>query len=293
MGTRRWLVPTLLILSIAAGVALWIYGASFYTTNPWDRPEHPQHDLLRSSGLGGHGLGLLGTFIILINLSFLVRRHVKAFRRFGALRTWMDSHVITGLLGPLLIVFHSAFHPRSTVAIISAASLGVLVVTGIVGRFIYAMVPHTVAGAEMGRADLEKRLAAASEHLAAFLTKEDPLWARMDALSRRPRVIPKTKIGCLLMLPWYLMSATLVRLRLRSVVWAARQVFPASDSQAIVDIRDMVVIRERLHTLQVYRELLRWWRGMHRIFAVSMIVTVIIHVGVVLYFGYGLPEVGA
>jgi len=278
MTRARLVALAWLALATAIAIYLWARGADYYTTHPWDRGAHPDDATLRSSGAWGHGLGIAGTGLILLNLTFMLRRRVKAMRRFGALRLWMDMHVVTGLLGPLLVLFHTAFLPQTLIAIIAAISLIVLVITGIVGRFIYAMVPRTIAGAESGPEEVQARLDAARAHVAACVAPGDPLWGELDRLGVDPRV-PRSTLGCLLLLPHALTSTALVRLRLRALSRAHSGVM-------LEDLRELVITRRRLHTLGLYRRLLAWWRGLHRVAALVMIVTMIVHVVVALYLGY-------
>ena len=274
-----------MLLGLGLAVALWLYGADFYTTHPWDRTMHADYEELRSAGGYGHGVGLAGTALILLNLTFMLRRRISSWRRFGALRLWMNMHVVTGLVGPLLVVFHTAFYPRTTVAIVAFASLGVLVVTGLIGRFIYAMIPHTLAGAEMGPEELEARLDEAHAQLARAASPEDPVWPTLDRLAQASLVTPRTTLGLLLALPLTGLSNLALRLRLYRL---SRVRTDLSWS----DLRDIVLLRRRLHALTLYRRLLRWWRALHRAFALVMIVTMTIHVAVLLYLGY-VPGVGS
>ena len=57
------------------------------------------------------------------------------------MRVWLDIHVFTGLTAATLVTFHSAFQLRTPIATISAASLGIVVLTGLIGRFLYALAP--------------------------------------------------------------------------------------------------------------------------------------------------------
>ncbi|TNF28241.1 MAG: hypothetical protein EP329_18250 [Deltaproteobacteria bacterium] len=285
MTRTRLYSLTFAALMIGIALALWLEGSSFYMTHPWDRSMHPGYDALRSGGSWGFAEAIVGTALILLNLTFMLRRRLKAMRRFGALRLWMNMHVVTGLVGPLIVVYHTAFYPRTTVAITAFVSLGVLVLTGVIGRFIYAMVPHTVAGAEMGMGELEARLTEARDHLATVARPDDPLWQKLDQLSRQPLVTPKSSLGCLLLLPYTLVATAGLRLRL----WSLRRSRRDVDWH---DVYDIVRIRRRLHTLQLYRRLLRWWRALHRVFALVMVVTLTVHVVILMYLGY-VPGVGA
>ena len=273
----------------AAAAGLWFYGADFYLTDPWDRMDHPDFARFRSSGSWGHGLGIVGTIVILVNLTFLLRRHLRSFRRFGPLRAWMDMHVFSGLVGPVLIVYHSAFLPRTWMAITAAVALGILVVTGVVGRFILSMIPRSVAGAELGRGELERNLEAARAHLMEHLGEDDPVWATLDRLSRAPLHIPRTKLGCLGLLPVFMAQTWVLGLRVRRLGRSLSDRLGGTQDERAVrldSVRELTVVRKRLHVLNVYRELMRWWRGLHRICAVIMVVAASVHVGVATYFGY-------
>jgi len=106
---------------------------------PFDRlAEHPRHPSLRPSGPKGHWLGLIGTLLIGANLAYMARRRLRVMQRVGSLRAWMAVHVIAGLGGAGFIVLHSALTLRSDAARYASYALGVLVATGIVGRWIYA-----------------------------------------------------------------------------------------------------------------------------------------------------------
>ena len=60
------------------------------------------------------------------------------------MKTWLNLHVFTGLFGSLSILFHSAFQFRTPIALVTAISLGVVVVTGIAGRYLYALTPRPI-----------------------------------------------------------------------------------------------------------------------------------------------------
>jgi len=279
--TRTW-TAFFVALAIGIALALWLEGQDFYLTHPWDRAAHPDHHSLRSSGAWGHGIGIAGTALILLNLTFMARRRLKSMRRFGALRLWMNMHVVTGLLGPMIVVFHTAFEWRTAIAMIALASIGLLVLTGILGRFIYAMIPHTVSGAEMGREELEQRLAEARAQLDSAAPPGDPLWQAIDKLSDKPLFVPRSSVGCLFLLPYSITSNTWLRLRL-GLLGRVRKDWHAVHHA----VTDFVLIRRRVQTLALYRKLLAWWRGLHRVAALVMVVTMTIHVVVLLYLGYG------
>lgn len=149
---RRWAPAALLwTLAILVLVAVWTMGPDYWRlalTGAEARFDHPDYAVLRASGSRGHLLGIAGITLILLNLAYLMRRHLPALGRAGALRHWMTAHVFTGLLGFALIAFHAGFHGGNTFTTVAFATLALLVLTGVVGRTVYASVHHDRRGDE-------------------------------------------------------------------------------------------------------------------------------------------------
>ena len=154
-SARTAVLFVVLALSVLAYL-LWDLGEDFYLSDLEARVEHSAYETMRPGGLVGHGYGIIGTILILANLLYLARRRLARWS-LGSMATWLNLHVLTGLTGSLLILFHSAFQFRTPIALVTAASLGVVVVTGIAGRYLYAWTPLP------DRAALEQALASLDE----------------------------------------------------------------------------------------------------------------------------------
>ncbi|GMV39097.1 MAG: hypothetical protein AMXMBFR64_08130 [Myxococcales bacterium] len=287
---RKLFVAALLLVGAGTAAVLAERGWDYYGMNAWERAERPDLATLGSSGAAGLAYGIAGTALILVNLTYLLRRHVPFMRQAGSLRTWMELHVLTGLLGPLLVLFHSAFELRTELATGALSALGVLVVTGIVGRYIYAQVPRTVSGAEAGPQALSVRADQAEAALARALGPGSPHLDAIRALAGRENPVPRSRLLCLLMLPVISARTLGVRLAIRSLGRRiARDCESGVDTGAVLaDLEDVVLIRQRLQALETFRELMRWWRGLHRAFAILMFAAALVHIAVVTALGYGL-----
>ncbi len=139
----RWLLPATLAVALAGVIAYLAWrGGDYYWLALERKPEHPDFRALRPSGSYGHGLGMLGGLLVFANLSYLIRRRLQHLP-LGAMPVWLDIHAFTGLLAATLIAFHSAFQLRSQLATITAVALVVVVITGLIGRFLHALLPPT------------------------------------------------------------------------------------------------------------------------------------------------------
>ena len=70
---------------IGISAALAYRGWSFYQLSLEDRIEHPDYRALRPSGVIGNGYGWVAALLVVMNLSYLVRRRL-ASARLGSMR---------------------------------------------------------------------------------------------------------------------------------------------------------------------------------------------------------------
>jgi len=96
---------------ILASIFLLAYfGRSYYQLPISERPFHPNYELFKPSGLLGHGLGIIGTLIILIGLfGYMARKRMKIFARVGVLKYWLEFHIFLCTLGTVFVLFHTTF----------------------------------------------------------------------------------------------------------------------------------------------------------------------------------------
>ncbi len=157
----------ILALGAALVVTLMVVAWAFVFRDYYQLPSHERvassrHAWLRPSGIVGLTLGLLAAGLILTNLTYLIRRRPTSPIRWGSLRSWMTSHVATGILSLVLALAHSAFDPRDTVGGHALILLVVLVSTGAIGRYFYAYVPRAANGRELALEEIHASLAALS-----------------------------------------------------------------------------------------------------------------------------------
>jgi len=258
---------------------LWLFGGDFYLSDMQSRVEHVDYEALRPGGLVGHGYGIIGTVLILANLLYLARRRLARFS-LGSMATWLNLHVLTGLVGSLLILFHSAFQFRTPIAVVTAASLGVVVVTGIAGRYLYALTPQPDRAAleeALGSLDaLVPGCSARVHHALAIheVTRVDthqfllmklaavPKWVR-DARSRGFLVSYVIEDA-----PVHTVLEPKERRRFRKAKRAVRK----------YATREVVAVGAS--------SLLQSWRGFHRLLAAILVLIVPVHIAVAWIYGY-------
>jgi hypothetical protein len=185
-------------------------------------------------------------------------------------------------MSPLVIAFHAAFQSNNGLATATAASLAIVVSTGIVGRFIYGLVPVS-GGRTLELADLlgrwERERDALHAHLAPGADR-----GPVDGLIARLAEAPAG--GSLLALFARLPGdAVGLRLRLRGV----RSSF--GDAGAYREFRRevlrLVQLRRQVGFYRGLKSLLSGWRLFHASLAVFLVLVIAAHIGLALYLGYG------
>ncbi len=141
-----WIVQTAVVGIFAGFMA---YHWDYYGLPRVDRPFHAAHEQLRSSGFTGLWMGVGAATLFVLNLGYLVRKRLVRINWLGALRHWMNIHVVTGIVGAGCVAVHMAMAPSSTMGTLALFALCVTVVTGIVGRTIYIRVPRSAEGREL------------------------------------------------------------------------------------------------------------------------------------------------
>ncbi len=107
------------------------------------------------SGIG-YFLGVVGGVMMLLMLLYPVRKHMQLARNWGPLRYWFMLHMIFGIGGPALILFHSTFHVKSLNAGVALFSMLLVAASGIIGRFIYKRIHHGLYGRKSNLEELQQ-----------------------------------------------------------------------------------------------------------------------------------------
>jgi dihydropyrimidine dehydrogenase (NAD+) subunit PreT len=267
-----WLLFTLFVTGMGA---LLLRGWQFYTLGVGERVDHEDFRALGPSSALGQAYGVAGTLLILTNLLYLVRRRFARLS-VGSLRAWLDVHAFTGLFGGMLVVFHSAFQVRSTISMITLGSLFIVIATGLIGRFLYALAP--------------KPDAARLQHQLRLLDHVGP--GMGQALSERVARLPRTET------PRCSLFAVLAALPRFSRELSQRRALIAQTAAYYAHHRRGEMQRfassltecTRLYSAEVRAAaataLLRSWRGVHRFSALLMISLVAMHIAIAWYYGF-------
>ena len=104
----------------------------------------------------GYWLGIVGAATMLMLLLYPLRKRFKSLRHLGSVKTWFRAHMLMGILGPTLILFHANFTLNSLNATVATLAMLVVVMSGLIGRYLYARIHMGLYGQ---RAETQQLLA--------------------------------------------------------------------------------------------------------------------------------------
>ncbi len=280
---HRIYIVTLVSIVALTAIFLAYNGVSYYSTSIEERFYHPAHNHFKPSGLYGHGLGIVGTLLILTGvISYIARKRYGFLSRFGRLKYWLEFHIFLCSLGPVMILFHTAFKFGGIVSI-AFWSMVAVVLSGVVGRFIYIQIPRTIEGRALSLNEVK----AMKTNLGDVLKSNYRLGeASLNAIAESARIPAGNEGGNLL--------AGIARKyfedkkTIKSIKKNLRQnKLPPKDVREVTKlVRNEMSLNNRIGRLQAMQKLFRYWHVAHLPFAIIMLVIVLIHVAITLAFGY-------
>ena len=111
----------------------------------WGWIERNEQHIVPETGVG-YWLGIVGGLMMLSMLLYSKRKKMRGSLPIGSVKVWFQAHMVLGVLGPLLILFHSNFQLKSTNSTLAMAAMLTVVLSGIVGRYFYSKIHSGLYG---------------------------------------------------------------------------------------------------------------------------------------------------
>lgn len=262
-------ISAMVVITLAITCYLFYTGYTYYNTALEERFYHPRHNWFKPSGIYGQGLGILGTFMIAFGVTiYIVRKRYNFLAKYIRLKYLLEFHIFLCTLGPILILFHTAFKFGGIVSV-AFWSMVAVVLSGVAGRFIYNQIPKTIEGRIMSIAEVKNmKTDLAAELHQKFKLESNTIEIVTNLISDENTEDKKKNLGYL-----------------RNVL--GRNDLPKAERKAILKmVKDEISLSKKIARLQTMQKLFKYWHVVHMPFAIIMLIVVIIHVGVTLAFGY-------
>jgi len=257
----------MVLILIVVSVYLIYNGYAYYNTSLEERFYQSDHELLKPNGLLGHGMGIIGSFLMVAGVSiYMLRKRWRLLARWGKLKHWLEFHIFLCTLGPILVLFHTSFKIGGIVSI-SFWSMVAVVASGVIGRFIYIRIPRTIEGRELSLNEVRGMKTDIGEILVTRYALDKK---SLDAIVESTMGSRKERSG----------------LRTIKRILSGSHLSRSQKSQVLKLVKNEISLNHRIDRLQTMQKLFKYWHVAHLPFALVMLVIMMVHVAVSIVFGY-------
>ena len=265
-------------------VCIFLYSKykPYLSVPEYARHESSLHSSYKPSGNLGHALGIIGAILmILCYVLYYCRKRFESLDRFGALSSWLDIHIFLGILGPILILFHSTLKFNGVLAF-AFWSMVIVVISGIFGRLISGLAFFNISQ----KYELLRTIDSFIEKDLRYASVKSPVIKGVIDLN--PPGFPTSNGLIATFKQWkYLKRETN---RLFAELDERYGVVGAPDYNELEQWATKLIQRLReigtVSTLNLYLSILKKWLIIHKVFSYILFFMMFIHVIVSLYWGY-------
>lgn len=237
----------------------------------------------------GYWLGIVGGSLMLVLLLYPLRKRIRALHALGPTKHWFRLHMILGLAGPLLILYHCNFRLGSFNSRVALYCMLLVAGSGIIGRHFYAGIHRGLYGRRTNLKELQAELASSIDKSHGLARLMPELVSRLEKLAVQllgSRVTQSVGIGR--SLHW---TFTHHFVRVSLLLTAHRELrAAAAASEAIARdqkrlrrsaakfIRDYTTLTGRVAQFSLYERLFALWHVFHLPIFLMMVISAVVHV---------------
>ncbi len=254
----------------------------------WGWQAELENYITPESGLG-YALGITGGVMMSVMLLYSLRKRAKWMRGWGAIKYWFSIHMMLGILGPVLILFHCNFQLGSQNSNIALFSMLVTSVSGIIGRYLYGQIHFGLYGSEMTLKQLKQDKLIARYELSRLL-EISPL---LDKKIKKYDDITQSKSQGIMQsffrLMWiHFQTKRSYRIARRELIIACHQLareegwqrskIRETVSSGIVFLKAHFITVRKIAGISFFEKLFSLWHLLHVPFFWLLVITSIIHI---------------
>lgn len=143
--------------------SMWLLIIAFVAGVTWLGFQVATHQFYEPGDDIGYNMGLAGGLMMLTLLIYPLRKHFAFMRRLGQMKYWFSMHMMFGIFGPLLVLFHSTFQIHSVNAAVALTSMLVVAGSGFIGRYAYRHIHRGLYGSKLTLREIREELLGAKD----------------------------------------------------------------------------------------------------------------------------------
>lgn len=244
---------------------------------------HRDDNYLSAETGTGYLLGIVGGSLMLILLLYPLSKRVAMLTRLIPIRYWFGIHMLFGIIGPLMILFHSNFHLGSINSSVAMICMLLVAGSGLIGRYIYTHIHHGLYGTRINIKELKQETENNHSELLSLYAMDEKLnkqLIKMEETALRPYPGLMTSLLHVIYL-----AVNAPRLKRKILRLLKNSHDENSENKNLAD-RKVVAQLVGRYTLalrktaafRVYERLFSLWHILHLPLFFMMIITAIIHI---------------
>lgn len=244
---------------------------------------------LRADDDTSYWIAVTGGLMMLALFSYPLRKHVRFMQRLGKVKWWFWLHLFFGIAGPWLILVHSTFRIGSLNAGVALVSMCIVVVSGVIGRFIYVRVHRGLDGERSSLTELRSRAGLVESDARSRLHFAPIVEAHLIAFEERELQAKPGSATYLRQVAWlpvqrwmaYRRCASEVRQRLHGMAiglkWSEQELQRRERrARKLIDRYLDAVVRVAQYT--AYERVFALWHLAHLPFVYLLVISAVVHV---------------
>ena len=244
--------------------------------------------LTPESGVG-YWLGIAGGSLMLLLLLYPLRKRIKGLRAIGTVGFWFRSHMILGVVGPVLVLWHANFRLGSINSNVALLAMLVVAVSGVVGRYLYSKIHLGLYGRKAEVREILADADALKEAIGVDLPVADRLVEQLSAFAQLGTVAPKSVLTGFLLVPAVSVRASVIRMRLiadarRAIVVEGKRLGWSRKirRRRLASVAELVTLHiaavKKAAVFAFYERLFRLWHVFHLPLFFLLVIAATIHI---------------
>ncbi len=244
--------------------------------------NHRDDNYLSAENGAGYILGITGGSLMLLLLLYPLSKRLSLLSRWIPIRYWFGIHMFFGIVGPVMILYHSNFHFGSTNSSVALICMLLVAGSGVIGRYIYTHIHHGLYGKRITFEELKHELENKHTELMHIYKIDEKLNKRITIMENRAL---QNYAGIMKSLVHVIsLSIDARRLRYGSMRFLKKRInsnttTAAPDGRITKDfIKRYTTALRRIAVFRVYERLFSLWHILHLPLFIMMIITAVIHI---------------
>ena len=246
-------------------------------------------NLITAESGTGYWLGIVGGSMMLLLLLYPLRKRFRALRVLGSTSAWFKTHMVFGVIGPVLVLYHSNFQLGSFNSQVALYCMLAVALSGVIGRYIYTHIHRGLYGKKTNLHELRQDLVRSLEQSHGLASLMPEFSARLTRVASEVQGDAITgTLGTRASLWWivrqYFVWWSLHRTAMRELRLSAltsdaiMQDLPRLKKTTARYIRRFVALSVRVAHFTLYERMFSFWHVLHFPLFLMMVISALVHV---------------